>query len=201
MHIMARSFTKKQKTITIISVVAVVLVAALVVWWLAFQRSQAEPDPFITSSQTQDETQPPAPEADEPAEGTPASEDTTAPNIDPATVSTVDIEPLAITVSYVRGIPGFGFLVQRTPDGTQYVEFASEEVVGTKCTNDTGVFASIIVSPSDQDGATISKRVTLDGTVYGLSLPDATCTSDTELFAQYQASFKDAFSLLAKIEE
>lgn len=198
---MTRSFTKKQKTVAIISAVAVLLVAALVVWWLAFQRSQAEPDPFISSSENQEETQTPAPEADEPTEETPAAEETPASTIDPSTVSTVDIEPLEITVSYVRGVPGFGFLVQRTADGTEYVEFSSEEVAGTKCTDDTGVFASIIVSPSEQDGATITDEVTVDGTVYGLSLPDATCTSDEELFAQYQASFKDAFSLLAKIEE
>ena len=198
---MARSFTKKQKMVTIVSGIAVVLVAALVVWWLAFQRSQAEPDPFISTPQSENETQAPAPETDQPATETPAPEDEPASTVDPATVSTVAIEPLGITVSYVRGIPGFEFFVQRTADGTQYVEFASEEVAGTKCTNDTGVFASIIVSPSDQDGATISDEVTVDGTVYGLSLPDATCTSDTELFARYQASFKDAFGLLAKIDD
>lgn len=198
---MTRSFTQKQKIVAIISAVAVLLVAALVVWWLAFQRSQSEPDPFISSSQNQDETQTPTPKADEPTEEAPVAEETPASTIDPATVSTVDIEPLEITVSYVRGVPGFGFLVQRTADGTEYVEFASEEVAGTKCTDDTGVFASIIVSPSEQDGATITDEVTVDGTVYGLSLPDATCTSDEALFAQYQASFKDAFSLLSKIEE
>lgn len=195
---MARSFTMKQKLVAIVSAIAVLIVAAIVVWWLAFQRSQAEPDPFITTPQSQPETEAPTEAA--PTEETPVPDEAPESSIDPATVSTVDIEPLGISVSYVRGIPGFEFLVQRTADGTQYVEFASEEVAGTKCTDDIGVFASIIVTPSEQDSATITDEVTVDGMVYGLSLPDATCTADTELFAQYQASFKDAFSLLSKLD-
>lgn len=119
--------------------------------------------------------------------------------LDPATVSTVAIQPMELTVSYVKGTPGFEFFVMRTAAGTQYVEFSSPDLAGTKCTNDKGVFASIIEAPSDNESTTLSKTTTVEGTKYGLSLADATCTSDTELLKQFQSSFSDAFSLLKKL--
>lgn len=119
---------------------------------------------------------------------------------DPSTVSTVDIAPLGVTVSYVKGIPGFEYVIERTQNNTQYVDFLSPQLAGTKCTDDKGVFASIVQDPVGVDAATISVSREVGGHTYGLSLPDDTCTADGVLFAQYQKSFKDAFGLLKTIE-
>jgi hypothetical protein len=105
---------------------------------------------------------------------------------------------MQITVSYVKVNAGFEYYVMRTASGTQYVEFSSPELVGTKCTDDKGVFASIIESPSTNESTTLSKTTTVDDTKYGLSLADATCTKDPELLKQFQSSFSDAFSLLKR---
>lgn len=138
---------------------------------------------------------------------TPSSPDTStkptgstqpAAALDPATVGTIDIQPLSLTVSYVKGIEGFEYTVKRSSGGTQYVEFMSPQLVGTKCTDDTGTFASIIESPDTNEASTITATQTVDGTKYGLSLSDTTCTGNEELLKQYQASFRDAFSLLKK---
>ena len=124
-----------------------------------------------------------------------------AENLDPESVSSVAIEPLGIVVSYVKGIAGFEYAIYRTNDGTQYVEFMSAELAGTKCTDDAGVFATILKNPpAETDAATAELEKQLDGDTYALSLPDDTCTSDEALFAQYQAAFRDAFGLLALIE-
>ncbi len=134
-----------------------------------------------------------------PAEDSNKTDDTSnEPTLDPATVSTVVIEPMQITVSYVKVNAGFEYYVTRTASGTQYVEFSSPELVGTKCTDDKGVFASIIESPSATESTTLSKTTTVDDTKYGLSLADATCTKDPELLKQFQSSFSDAFSLLKR---
>ena len=124
-----------------------------------------------------------------------------AENLDPESVSSVVIEPLGIVVSYVKGIAGFEYAIYRTNDGTQYVEFMSAELAGTKCTDDAGVFATILKNPpAETDAATAELEKQLNGDTYALSLPDDTCTSDEALFAQYQAAFRDAFGLLALIE-
>lgn len=128
------------------------------------------------------------------------TDDDTQTTIDPSTVSTIDIEPMDLTVSYVKGVGGFEFAVRRTANGTQYVEFSSPSLKGTKCTDDEGVFASILASPSTDEGSTITKTVTIDGEKYGLSLVGATCTKDPDLLKKYQASFSDAFSLLKKLQ-
>ncbi|MDB5162869.1 MAG: hypothetical protein JWO54_16 [Candidatus Saccharibacteria bacterium] len=127
--------------------------------------------------------------------------ETTTPEttVDPAQTATVTIEPMAITAAYVKGIGGFDYQVSRTPSGTKYVEFSSEKLVGTKCTNDKGPFASIIESPTSDESTTLAKKTTVDKTDYGLSLADATCTSDAELLKQYQDAFSSAFSLLKKM--
>lgn len=192
---MIGKLTKKQMGIIIVSAVAVLVIAGIVLWWFQFQSSEAEPDPYVTS---QDKTAESVKEEQPPAEQSKKSEGP-ASSIDPATVSTVDIEPLGITVSYVKGIAGFEFYVQRTAEGTRYVEFRAPELAGTKCTGDVGVFASIVESPTKQDGATISQEVQVNQKTYGLSLPDTTCTANAELLARYQASFRDAFSLLTAL--
>lgn len=177
----------------IIASVAAVLIIGSVVAYSMFEASESEADPFTQTEQTTTETEPKEKEvvAETPD---PAPEPETP--LDPASVSTVDVEPLNITVSYVKGVPGFAFSVSRTQSNTEYVDFHSTELVGTKCTDDEGVFATIIKNPEDADSATISETKTLEGDVYGLSLPESTCTSNIELFEQYQQSFEDAYGLL-----
>jgi hypothetical protein len=136
-----------------------------------------------------------SPRQDQPAQET---EPTKPAAIDPSSVSTIDIQPLSLQVAYVKGIGGFEYVVKRSASGTQYVEFTSPQLVGTKCTNDSGAFASIIQNPSKDEAVTIDQSQSLDGTRYGLSLSDDTCTGDTDLLKKYQASFRDAFSLLKK---
>lgn len=129
------------------------------------------------------------------AEEKPVSEEKT---IDPATVSTIDITQMGITVSYVKGVGGFEYIVKRSPRGGQYVEFRSEQLKGTKCTDDQGAFASIIEQPDATESAALTKKVTVEGVEYGLSLAAPACAPDAALLTQYQTSFKDAFSLLKK---
>ena len=119
--------------------------------------------------------------------------------IDPATTSTVEIEPMDIVVSYVKGVGGFDYEVMRSPGGTKYVQFSASKLSGTKCTDDAGVFASIIEKPSPDEKATLVKTTTVNTVEYGLSLVDETCTIDVQLLKQYQASFNDAFSLLKNL--
>lgn len=124
---------------------------------------------------------------------------TETPAVDPATVTTIDVAPMSLSVSYVKGVGAFEYQVLRTPSGTQYVEFKSAELVGTKCTDDEGAFASIIQNPSSSEtNSTVSQTVDLDATKYGLALSGTNCTSNVELLGQYQQSFSKAFSLLKK---
>ncbi len=124
---------------------------------------------------------------------------TDQPAIDPELVSTVTVEPMSIVVSYLKGVGGFDYEVLRTPDGSKYVQLSSPRLAGTKCTNDVGVFASIIDSPTEDEGTTLAKQVTVDGMTYGLSLSDPTCTSDPALLKQYQDAFIEPFTLLKKM--
>jgi len=123
----------------------------------------------------------------------------TAPSdtsVDPETLTSVDVEPLGVTVFYSKGTPGFEYSVQRAADKTQYVEFTSPDLVGTKCTNDTGSFVSIIKNPSTNEAQTISQTVKVGSDTYGLSLASPGCTGDQALLSQYQAGFKNGFSSL-----
>lgn len=161
--------------------------------------SQQSENNSDTSSDNQQQTGDNPSSTDDP--NTPVSSGNTEPKstVDPSTVSTIVIEPMSIEVAYVKGVGGFEFQVLRTPSGTQYVEFRNAELIGTKCTGDVGTFASIVESPSaSEDTSTLSQKVTVDGTVYGLSLSGSNCTSDTTLLGKYQKSFSDAFSLLKK---
>ena len=102
-----------------------------------------------------------------------------------------------ITVSYVKGVGGFSYEVLRTQKGTTYVEFRSDDLISTKCTDDTGAFAAIIQNPtSTEDTSIISQKVMVGGVLYGLSLSGANCTGQPDMLQKYQNSFSDAFSLL-----
>lgn len=161
--------------------------------------NNAETDPYVQSDENESTESSPQEEAELPE--TIPEPDSAATNLDPESVSSVTIEPLGIVVSYVKGIAGFEYAIYRTNDGTQYVEFMSAELAGTKCTDDTGVFATILKNPpSETDAATAELKKELNGDFYALSLPADTCTSDEALFAQYQAAFRDAFGLLALVE-
>ena len=133
-----------------------------------------------------------------------SSPDNTEPEVAPespvdlSTVTTVDIEPVSLTVSYSKGVGGFDFEVLRTPSGTRYVQFSSPKLVGTKCTDDTGAFASIIEKPTADESTTLAKTTTIDGIAYGLSLAESTCTNNSDLLKQYQDAFSKPFSLLKK---
>lgn len=191
--------SRKRSLITAISILVVLLV---VIGIVALMSSLNKKDDPYVQSQSTDTTNIPTEDVED--ETPPSDEvdpvETDVETVDPATVSTIDIAPLSITVSYVKGIGAFEYEVLRAPNGTRYVEFRSTNIIGTKCTNDAGTFASIIVSPTDSESATLSKKTTVDDTTYGLSLADATCTTDTEKLEQYQKSFSDGFSLLKKIE-
>lgn len=190
-----RRLTKKQLTY---GIVAAVVALTLAIWLFAF----FGPSPQTAapaSDETTQEAPATTPDDEQPAEDVPV--EAPVSTIDPATVSRIEVEPLGLSVAYVKGVPGFGFSVERTASGTRYVEFSSESLIGTKCTDDEGAFASIIVNPSDQDTATLSETKKLDDTTYGLSLPDDTCTADAALFTEYQAAFRDAFSLLERLSD
>lgn len=192
---------------------AIVVVVAIIVSQLLGQK---KPDPYKQVAQSNDtssqqsnkdddsDSKSGTTDADADSDGNSNSNSSTksetpdATKLDPATISTIDIAPMGITVSYVKGVGGFEYSVKRTADGTNYVDFSSPDLVGTKCTNDTGVIVSIIQSPSSTDSSTISKTVTVDGVKYGLSLSGTSCTANVDLLKKYQASFSNAFSLLKK---
>jgi len=194
------SKTKKPVVVIIVAIIAGLILMAGVLAWQALAGSQAEPDPFLQATSQQDEVNQ-AEAVNLEAQQTEQPQQEREPTVDPETVSTIDIEPMGIAVSYVRGIPGFEFVVKRTATGTQYVQFLSPDLAGETCTDDEGAFAAIIKNPaSEEDRTTVTDSVTIDGEEYGLSLDGKNCASDKELFTEYQASFSDAFSLLRVIQ-
>lgn len=186
-----------RKLVTTIVVIGVLL---LVVAGVAIVKSMAQPGPATPADTAQKDTPTVNDKADStggPAvvEGTAATE----PPVDPAQTLSLDIEPMSITVSYMKSIRGFDFEVLRSTSGTKYVQFSVAKLVGTKCTDDKGQFASIIENPSADEATTLAKMVTVDGAEYGLSLAGTTCTNDTGLLMQYQNAISGAFSLLKKM--
>lgn len=136
------------------------------------------------------------------ASKTESSEKPTTPvqEVDESTLSSIDIEPLAITVFYTKGVPGFEYTVERSSDKTEYVQFTSPELVGTKCTDDNGVFVSIIKNPtSAEDKTTIKEMRKVGSSTYGLSLSAKNCTKDEALLEKYQAAFTSGFSKLKEL--
>lgn len=195
---------KKQSKKLLLSIAVVVLALVVTVALLvAFKPS--EDDPFredAKTSQTDKDTSGTSTEPEEKStpDETPAQESgEEVPVLDPETVGSLDIEPIGLTISYVKGIGGFEYEVLRTPSGTRYVEFRSSDLVGTKCTNDKGAFASVLVSPQGSESATLSKKKTIEATEYGLSLVAANCTSNSDRLSEYQKSFSDAFHLLKEM--
>ena len=126
--------------------------------------------------------------------------DTTTPTVskvDPSTLATIDVAPLGITVSYTKGLGAFGFEVKKTADQTQYVDFSADGLVGTKCTDDKGLFASIIKNPSPSEvQGTITQTTKVGKDTYGLSLAGKGCTSNPVLLDQFQTAFTNGFPSL-----
>ena len=186
---------------TIVSLAVTILLVVVLVFWLrgsgvdeevtetATTSSETTPEPQATTEPDVDAT------ADESVAAAPEAE------IDRTNISTIDITPLDISVAYVKGIPGFEFFVQRATNGTQYVEFSSEDLKGTKCTDDQGIFATIVKNPSEIEAQSLTATQKVGVDTYGLSLSEATCTSDAELLDRYQTSFAEAFSLIEAITE
>lgn len=177
--------------ITILVLAITLLVVGLVV---TLQNQPEAADTSIDTPETVDETPQETPNESE--EKPVEQEPDPTPTIDPELASSLDIEPMGITVFYVRGIPGFEFVIERTANGTEYVQFSSPKLVGTKCTDDDGVFASIIKNPSTTEAQSLSATTSVADDTYGLSLADATCTGNPALLSEYQEAFADAFSLL-----
>ena len=120
--------------------------------------------------------------------------------VDESTLSSLDIEPLSITVFYTKGVPGFEYTIERTSDQTQYVQFTSPELVGTKCTDDKGAFVSIVKNPtSAEDKTTIKETRKVGSSTYGLSLNGKNCTKDEALLEKYQTAFTNGFSRLKEL--
>lgn len=195
---------RSRKRFAIIGVV-VLLVLGGIVTTFALSGNNAKKDPYVKDSSTKTTNNPSDGGANnsdsQNSQSTPKNPDAktdTQPTPDPTTVATIDVAQLNITVSYVKGINGFSYQIQRAPDGSQYVEFYSDALKGTKCSDDEGQFASILVNPDSNEKATVAKSTVVDGTTYGLSLSATACTSSPDLLAQYQKSFSDAFSLLKK---
>ncbi len=165
--------------------------------------STSQPDTSSDSTQNNGGNQSPS---GNPSNGSASSDGNSSkdaskdPAPDPSTVATINVDPLSITVSYVKGAGGFEYEVLRTPSGTRYVEFRSESLIGSKCTDDQGAFASILENPNADESAALAKTITVGGTKYGLSLASAACTSDTAKLQKYQQSFSNAFGLLKKME-
>jgi hypothetical protein len=190
---MSRFLSKRILIVTGI-ILAVVLV---VVGAIMLTKKPTQPSPVSTPNASNQTT--PAKDtttetdATDPTTTTP---DSAVPSVDPQTLTSVAITPLAITVFYSKGTPGFEFTVLKTADKTQYVQFTSSDLVGTKCTDDQGAFASIIKNPSVDEAQTTSQTVKVGSDTYGLSLASAGCTSNTDLLAEYQTGFKNGFSNL-----
>jgi cytoskeletal protein RodZ len=183
----------RRKLITIVVAIAVLGLVGFTLWGLLRPldgptATSDKPTAPLVSQQT--ETANDAAK-EESVEKVPAS------TLSPEEVSEVTIDTLAIKVSYVKGIPGFSYSIGRAGNGTQYVDFSADALKGTKCTDDEGVFATILENPdTTDDAATLTFTKEVGSKQYGLSLPTSTCTGDAALFAQYQAAFEDAFSLL-----
>lgn len=196
----------RKKLYTALIVLAILLAVIGVIALVKAMSNNGKSDPYKQTT-TQESSNNPSPskpststnDGDKNSATTNNQSSSSAASLDPSTVATIDIPPMSITASYVKGIGAFEYEVLRTPNGTQYVEFRSTDLVGTKCTNDQGAFASILASPTDDEASTLSQKTVVSGTTYGLSLPNATCTSNPDLLAKYQKSFSDAFTLLKKM--
>ena len=203
--------SNQKKSLVLVSAIALVLVTALVTALIINAvNSHQEPvepkggEPDVTSSSTkvdpaEEEDDSDSNEVSDQGEVLSTKDASGDSKPDSSEVSSIEVSQLGIEVSYISGINGFNYEVMRTPSGTRYVEFRNDDVIGTKCSDDDGVFASIVEDPQSVEDATLVKTIAVEGTVYGLSIAESTCTSDPELLKSYQDSFTKAFVLLAKI--
>lgn len=195
MYIVKRTQGKKGLTVAIV----VLVVVLLVVGGLALSKKSPEPAKTTAPNTSKDASTTKDTTTETDSTGSGSSTTTTATTVDPATLTSIAIEPLGVTVFYSKGTPGFEFTVLKTADQTQYVEFTSSDLIGTKCTNDQGVFASIIKNPAADESQTTSQTVKVGSDTYGLSLASASCTANPDLLTQYQTGFKNGFSSLAAL--
>lgn len=193
---MAKAQGKTGLIITIVILGLTVLVVGAIAFWQSAGRESDNEATETTETTSQEET----------ATDTPAkTEETETPvpvsDVDPATLSSIDIEALSITVFYTKGLPGFEYVIKKTADNTQYIEFTAPQLVGTKCTDDTGSFATIIKNPtSPENQSTISATTKVGDDTYGLSLAGKNCTPDEALLDKYQTAFSNGFSSLKAME-
>lgn len=198
---------KKPETKKILTILAVILLAVgvIAVWQYALgDHSDTSRDDDSSLTTPESETQPqqdlPPAATDETRQGEDEKTETDeAP--DPQLFSSIVITQMDIEVFYSKGIPGFSYKILRTPAGTQYVEFSSEDLIGTKCTGDEGVFASVIKNPSSAEESTVTATVKIDLDSYGLSLESDACTGDASLLTSYQSAFKNGFGSLRLAED
>jgi hypothetical protein len=190
-----KSHKMTKRNIIILVVVLVLAITSVVIIVASLRGSGGEADPYKTdNTQTQ---QPSENSTEQPSTETNTQPAAQTPSVDPATVSEIDIPAFGIAVSYVKGVPGFAYVIQRAANNTEYVEFTSEQLVSNRCTDDKGVFATIIKNAQPgADSATVSATTKVGDVTYGLSLAAETCAADKSLLQQYQKSFKDAFPLL-----
>lgn len=193
---MVKKHGKMKLTITVIALAVTLLIVGGIA---ALQNQNTVTDSGLvdTPAQTDQASDEQTLVEEEPTDQVPEAE----PAVALEDTSSIDIKPMGITVYYVRGIPGFEFVVERTANGTEYVQFRSPDLKGTKCTDDEGAFASIILNPSATEAQSLIATTTVGEDTYGLSLTDETCTKDEALLERYQDSFSRAFSLLSRISD
>lgn len=189
----SRSGQKTKLIVTAIALLVTIGVVTAIVWWAQHERQtdtsiQQEDNSQVAQEPTPDPTPSPAPD---PGDNQPTS------NVNQENAEELVIEPLNIVMYYDKDLLGFEYHILRTAEGTQYIEFSTERLIGNKCTNDKGVFASFIKNPStEEDRSTLSQETEVNGDTYGLSLTGESCASDLSLLETYQKGLSDYFSLL-----
>ncbi len=184
------------KTGLIVTIIVLALTLGVVSAIVIYQNVNRPVD--TTTADTQNE------EAETPAESTTEEEqpepEPEQPNDGPGDMKSIDVEPMSIKVYYGEGTDGFEFLVKRANGGTQYAEFSTDALVGTKCTDDQGIFATIVEDPStSEQQTTADQTVSVDGMTYGLLLASDSCTSNPQLLATYQDAFRQGFGFLTAL--
>jgi len=190
---MAKTQGKKKLIVIVAVIVAILLVVGAI---YAKRQSQITNETSTTTTQAAVPETSVATETDDTDSKTETSD---VPAVDPETLSSIPIESLGVTVYYSKGTPGFEYMINRTADKTQYADFTSADLVGTKCTDDKGLFVSIIKNPATESQTSISETVKVGEDTYGLSLTGSSCTDDTDLLTQYQTGFKNGFSSLSAL--
>lgn len=192
---------KSIKTAVIILAVLLAIIATIALWRyvLVGDGDVTKETDTTQTTENKDDNDVVDEDTDATTNGETPTDGTSAP--DPALFSSIVIDAAGIEVFYSKGIPGFQYRVLRTASGTEYIEFSADGLKGTKCTDDEGVFASIIENPSSSESQTVTVTTKVGNDTYGLSLASDTCTSDTALLQKYQAAFKNGFGSLRAVTE